>query len=88
MFTSFSPVFLEEPIDDKQRAYENIQHKMFDNTEATIQLNVKDVRLVLDKAKQHYLEQWRAKRAHFLMSSLTLLVSAFLLFKEIKNKNN
>ena len=88
MVTTFSPVFLEEPIDDKQRAYENILHKVFDHSEVTIQLSVNEVRLVLDNAKQHYIEQWRAKSAHFLMSSLTLLVSAFLLIKEIRNKKN
>ena len=68
MLTTFLPVFLEEPIDDKQKAYENIQHKVFYHAETTIQLNVNEVRLVLDKVKQNYLEKWRAKRAYFLMS--------------------
>ena len=60
MLTTFSSVFLEKPIDDKQRAYENIHHKMLDNTEGTIQLNTNEVRLVLEKTKQHSLEQWKS----------------------------
>ncbi len=85
--TTFTSVFLEESVDEKQRAYENIQHQMVDATEATILLKTSEVQLVLDKSKQHYLEQWRAKNAHFFMSVFTFLSSLILLFKEIKSKN-
>ena len=89
IFFNFSPVFFEQPIDDKQRAFENIEHMLIDHNKDTIVLNSHEVKLLLKKSRSHYLSEWRSKFSHFLMAGFVFLASGiFLIGNSRRNKDS
>lgn len=80
MVVNFLSVFLEEEVDEMQRAHENLVHRVLGHTGDTIVLETREVRLVLDKSSADYIGQWRARSAHFLSSALTLIILTIFYF--------
>jgi hypothetical protein len=69
IFMNFTPVFLEQPDNDQQRAYENVRHTVFEHSGDTISLKTDEVLLLLEKLRGHYIEEWRSRFYHLILSS-------------------
>ena len=78
---NFSPVFLDEPDNDQQRAYENIRHSVFEHSGDKISLKTEDVILLLEKLRGHYIGEWRSRFYHFILSSFIFIYTLVYLIK-------
>jgi len=79
IFLNFTPAILDEPIDDKQRIFENIEHALLDHKGDKITLKSNEVRLLVEKTSDHILGEWRSRFSHFIMVCFVFLTSAVFL---------
>lgn len=83
---NFCPVFINDQIDDEQKAYESVKQSVVANNDTDyIKLKTSNVILLIQKTKKHYLNEWHSKLKHFVMSCFVLFCTIVFLFLDIRD---